>query len=418
MKIAYINTVFGVKSTGRTYAELKQSLEEKGHEVKVFYGFGKSNVANTYRIGNDFTYYTHNFCSRIFGLEGHFSYCATKKLTKQLEEFNPDIIEFGNIHGHYLHLPTIFKYLHKVQKPTFITTHDCWSFTGKCTHFTEFKCDKYQTLCKDCPAKKNYPRSWFFDFSKKLFLEKKEGFSKIENLTVICVSNWMGEQVNKSFLKEKKVEVNYNWIDTNNFNILDTNERKTIRNENGINDEDFLIIAVSSFWKKSTPRYNDLLALMGKLKDNQKLLVVGSVQDEFPANERVKFISFVSDVKYLAKLYGSADAFVHFSVEDTFGKVIAEAQATGTPAIVYNSTACPEVALIGNGYVCEKRNVNQAYSVIEQISNMSLIERDKNRIERAKLVHDVLSKETRINYLIDLYEKALNDNGKEDTQCY
>ena len=410
MKIAYINTVFGVKSTGRNYAELKQTLEEKGHEVKVFYGFGKSSVENTYRIGNDFTYYTHNICSRIFGLEGHFSYFATKKLIKQLEEFNPDIIEFGNIHGHYLYLPTIFKYLHKVQKPTFITTHDCWSFTGKCVYFTEFKCDKYQTLCKNCPSKKDYPQSWFFDFSKKLFLEKKEGFLGVKNLTAICVSKWMGEQVNKSFLKEKKVVVNYNWIDTSNFRVLSCDERNTIRNENGINDEDFLIIAVSAFWKKTTPRYKDLLKLMGKLKNNQKLLVVGRVLDEFPTNERVKFISFVSDVKYLAKLYGSADAFVHFSVEDTFGKVIAEAQATGTPAIVYNATACPEVALIGNGYVCEPRNVEQAYSVIEKISGISVEEREKMRVERAELVRDVLSKETRINYLIDLYTNSIKDD--------
>ena len=60
MKIVYINTVFGVRSTGRTYAELKQSLEEQGHEVKVFYGYGKSSHKNTYRIGNDFAYYFHS----------------------------------------------------------------------------------------------------------------------------------------------------------------------------------------------------------------------------------------------------------------------------------------------------------------------------------------------------------------------
>ena len=148
-----------------------------------------------------------------------------------------------------------------------------------------------------------------------------------------------------------------------------------IREANGINEEDFLIITVSAFWKKTTPRYKDVFALMNKLTKNQKLLVVGQVQDEFPYNPRVKFIPFVSDVNYLAKLYGSADAFVHFSVEDTFGKVIAEAQACGTPAIVYNATACPEIARIGKGYVCEPRNVEEAYVILEKISEMTLKER-------------------------------------------
>ena len=153
---------------------------------------------------------------------------------------------------------------------------------------------------------------------------------------------------------------------------------------------------------------------MTKLKKHQKLLVVGQVQDEFPPNPSVKFIPFVSDVKYLAKLYGSADAFVHFSVEDTFGKVIAEAQACGTPAIVYNATACPEIARMGNGYVCESRNVEEAYAILEKISEMTLNEREILRNQRAEMVKDILSKETRIQHLFDLYKRAVYEKMLEE----
>ena len=86
----------------------------------------------------------------------------------------------------------------------------------------------------------------------------------------------------------------------------------------------------------------------------------------------------------------------------------AEAQACGTPAIVYNATACPEVARLGKGYVCEPRNVEQAYSFLQEISNIPLKERENLRVERAKLMKDIVSKETRIEYLYKLYKKALD----------
>ena len=96
MKIAYINTVYGVKSTGRTYAELKEYLQKNGHEVKAFAGLGQFGEPNVYRIGGKFSYYFHNVMSRLSGLEGYFSRLATKKLVKRLKDYNPDVIHLGN----------------------------------------------------------------------------------------------------------------------------------------------------------------------------------------------------------------------------------------------------------------------------------------------------------------------------------
>ena len=59
------------------------------------------------------------------------------------------------------------------------------------------------------------------------------------------------------------------------------------------------------------------------------------------------------------------------STEDTFGKVIAEALSCGTPAIVYDSTACPEIIGDGCGFVVEKRNVNQISNAINTIKKNS-----------------------------------------------
>lgn len=407
MKVAYINTVFAVKSTGRTYLELKNALEMQGHECRAFYGVGSSCEPGAYRIGNRFSYLTHNLLSRITGLEGYFSYFATKKLIRHLNSFDADIIHLGCLHGHYLNLPLLFKYLQKVQKTVFITTHDCWCFTGKCTHFTAYGCDKYKTQCGSCPSKRRYPKSYFFDFSKKMFNDKKKWFLGLRNLNVICVSNWIKEQVKDSYFADKTLEVNYNWINTDLFQPISITERKDIRAKNGIEDSDFLIIAVSSFWSAGTPRHEDLKKLINKLDGNQKLLVVGQVNDALPQNDRVTYIPFVTDVSYLAKLYAASDAYIHLSVEDTFGKVIAEAQACGTPAVVYNATACPEVAKIGNGHIVSPRDVDAVFDVIKSICDKSPDEIEAERKLRAENTKQALSKDICIEKLMRMYSDAL-----------
>ncbi len=409
MKIAYINVVYGEKSTGRTLADLKKAHEERGDICKVFYGVGdKSNQNNVHKITSKFSYYVHNVMSRLVGLEGYFSYFSTLKLVKKLKQFDPDIISLHNLHGHYLNLPVLFKYLKDFKKPVFLTTHDCWMLTGKCTAFTAIGCAKYATECSNCPAKKHYPNSLVFDFSKKMYSDKKKWLSNIKNLQVICVSEWMKGQVKTSFLKDKNITVVRNWVDSNVFNWATNQAKCDTRETLGIKQDEFVVVAVSAHWKAGSPRYEDLQKLIYKLKDNQRLVVVGLVQDEFKGANNVTFASFISDTKYLANIYGIADVFVHFSVEDTFGKVIAEAQNCGVPAIVYDSTACPEVARLGNGYVVEPRNVQKAYKIICDIQALPKDRRDILKQERNNKSTKIFDKEESIKKRFNVYDNALS----------
>ena len=59
--------------------------------------------------------------------------------------------------------------------------------------------------------------------------------------------------------------------------------------------------------------------------------------------------------------------FVHLSKEETFGKVIAEALACGTPAVVYNSTAMPEIVDDATGRVVEPGNINGVATAIHEV---------------------------------------------------
>lgn len=409
MKVAYINTVFEVKSTGRTYAEVKKHLESKGHQCKAFYGNGKSNVENAHRIGNFFTYYFHNILARITGLQGYFSVFPTISLIKKLKDFDPDIIHLGNMHANYLNLPILFKYLNKIDKPIFIISHDCWFFTGKCTHFIYYDCDKWMSKCYNCPAKKPYPQSYFFDFSRKMFKDKKRWLTSIKNLNIVCVSNWMNDNVSRSFLKDKNIVTNYNWINTEIFHSISKEEKIAIKKELGLKEDEKFVVTVSSLWNTKSTRYRDVLRLVDMLDDDQKMLIIGGSKNDFEPNKKIIHIPFVSDVSKLAKYYASADVFVHFSNADTFGKVIAEAQCCGTPAVVYDVTACGEIAKIGNGYPVPLYDVKKAYEVICDLFSKSDSQIEAERNEREIKTRETLKKETRLEKLLNYYEESLSN---------
>lgn len=353
MKILQINTVYKVKSTGRTCFEVKRALEDYGHKGFVAYGRGMHNDKNTYRIGNEIEYYFHNVMARITGLQGYFSFFATKRLIRYIKSISPDIIHLRNLHANYLNLPLLFRYLSEANIPVVLNIHDCWTFTGKCAHYTDIQCFKWKTECFSCPVKLNYPQSLFFDRTRKLYRDKKKWFGGIKNLTIIGVSKWTADQAKMSFLSNRRILTIYNWIDRSVFYPRTEN----ILSNYGIDISKFIILGVSAGWTPGSPRYEDFMKISALIPDEMQIVLVGqSDATQFPNN--IIHIPFISNINELAKLYSSANVYVHLSTEDTFGKVIAEAMACGTPAIVYDSTALPELIEEGCGYVVKSRDID------------------------------------------------------------
>ena len=68
------------------------------------------------------------------------------------------------------------------------------------------------------------------------------------------------------------------------------------------------------------------------------------------------------------KIYSMADFFVNPSVEETFGLTGYEASLCGTPVIVYEDTACEEIAKLYGGYVV-KRGTRYIYDEIVKHCN-------------------------------------------------
>lgn len=362
MRVLQINTVYGTKSTGRTCVEVEKALQLAGHECYTAYGNGHSSSKYAYRIGSKIEYYFHNVMARITGLQGYFSFFATLRFIRYIEDLNPDIIHLRNLHANYLNLPLFFRYLKSLNKPIILNLHDCWAFTGKCTHYTDSNCAKWQSQCSNCPLIHDYPQSLFFDRTKKLHKDKNKWFKNLKNLTVIGVSKWTSEQAKMSFLSNRNILTIYNWINRDVFYPRKESDLKDYQ----IDESKFVILGVSSTWIEGSPKYEDFIKLSKLIPSEMQIVLIGQTGScNFPQN--IKCIPFVEDINELAKLYSAASVYVHLSTEDTFGKVVAEALACGTPTIVYNSTALPELIEDGCGYIVKPRDVHGVLKSILKI---------------------------------------------------
>ncbi|WP_299435377.1 glycosyltransferase [uncultured Maribacter sp.] len=396
-----INTEINYASTGRIAEEIGFLAQKEGWESYVAFGRKKrSSSSKTIYIGNLFETYLHVFKTRFFDTHGTGSKRATKKLINKIEEIKPNIIHLHNLHGYYLNIKYLFNYLEKKQLPVIWTLHDCWSMTGHCTHFEHIQCNKWKTECHTCPQKNVYPESLFIDNSKKNQKLKKEYFTSLKNLTIVPVSNWLDTIVKQSFLKNKNTKVILNGVDLEIFKPVLKNN---IREKNNLTGK-FIILGVASVWSKNKG-LNDFLELNKSLSENEKIVLIGLNKKQIkklPTN--ILGIARTESKQELAEWYTEADTYVNTSVEESFGLTTAEAMSCGTPSIVYNATACPEMIVPEVGFVIPKNNIEQLLKAIKKIKKNSSKSYYEGCTQRALKLYN---KNDRYQEYINLYNQVI-----------
>ena len=341
MKILFINSVCGIGSTGRICTDLAQQLEKEGHTVKIAYGRSatvpKKFQKYAVRIGTDLDVKLHAIQTRLFDTHGFGSKRATQKFLQWAEQFNPDLVWLHNLHGYYINVEMLFNWL-KNRPETRVkwTLHDCWTFTGHCSHFTMAHCDKWKAHCACCAQHRKYPAS-FWDNSKNNFDRKRAAFTGVKNMTVVCVSHWLENLVKQSFLKEYPIQVVHNSIDTTIFKPTPSDFRKKYGLENKK-----IILGVANIWDERKG-LQDFIKLAQMLDDNYAIVLVGLTDKQIknlPKN--CLGIARTNSPQELAAIYSAADVFFNPTYEDNYPTVNLEAQACGTPVITYNTGGCRE----------------------------------------------------------------------------
>lgn len=370
MKVLEINSVCGIRSTGRICTDLADVLKEDGHECLIAYG--RETAPDRYRdisfrIGSDNDVRLHALRARLFDSAGWGSRNATKRLIDRIREYDPDIIHLHNLHGYYLDLELLFDYLSSAGKPVVWTLHDCWAFTGHCAHFTAAGCDRWKTGCHDCIQKKSYPASVLLDRSKQNWLKKKELFTGVERMTLVTPSKWLAGLVNESFLGRYAVKVIPNGIDLNVFKPTESNFRRKY----GLQGKRIVLGAATSWTERKG--LNEFIQLATLLDEEYRLVLLGLTPEqiaELPKN--ILGLTATNSTEELAGIYTAADVFVNAGKEETMGLTTVEAMACGTPTAVSPLTAVPEVVTPDGGIVLDKLTPAAIKDGIEKVLEADL----------------------------------------------
>ena len=349
MKVLELNSVFGIRSTGRICAGIADLLQEKGDECKV--GYGRCEVPEQYAhiavpVGGKLDTALHGLSARLFDNAGFGSKIATRKFLKWVDTYKPDIIHLHNIHGYYLDVEALFSYLKEKDIPVVWTLHDCWAYTGHCSHFASVGCEKWKTQCEQCPLRRAYPSSWLLDNSHKNYCRKKQLFSGVKNMQIVTPSEWLSGCVQQSFLSAFPVHTIQNGIDLETFcpRESDFAHRYGLENKK-------IVLGVASAWSehKGLSAFYRLADLLG---EEYQVVLVGLEPQQIkklPGN--VLGIHRTNNAQQLAQLYSAAYVHVSMSREETMGMTLIEANACATPVIAFDSTALPEIVTEETGIV-------------------------------------------------------------------
>ena len=396
-KILQINATANWGSTGRIAEQINVLAGSKGWECFIAYGrYANSSESSLIRVGSKPTVISHYLENRIFDNEGLASRCATNDLIHEIDRLGPDIIHLHNIHDHWLNYKLLFEYLNATDIPVVWTMHDCWAFTGGCTHYSINRCYKWQIGCEDCKHKGN-----ILDRSHKHYLLRKNLFLSNKNLTLVPVSDWLQHELEKSFFQTSNIKTIYNGVDIDVF--CERKNKQTLRNYSL--EGKCALLALATTWS-AKKGFNDYIELSKQLPTDCVLIMVGVTSEQKSyLPENIIGIERTQNVNELVDLYSSSNIVLNLSYEESFGLTTVEGFACGTPAIVYDTTASPELISPETGVVVNAGDINGIVNAINYIRASNSEAYSKACRKRAEELYD---KNKSFAQYIELYESLLN----------
>lgn len=351
MKVLQINTVYGQGSTGRIAQSLHDACLERGIDCLCAHRCASA-LPDSVAISSKWDSRIHGWWARLTMFKGTGSFWKTLKFLKKVKKYHPDVIHLHNLHGSYVNLPLLFRYIKKHRVAVVWTLHDCWAFTAICSHFAMAGCDQWKYGCRRCPQRKALSASPL-ELTKGVWRAKRRWFTGVPKLAVVTPSRWLADLTRASFLKEYPVKIINNGIDLGVFTPVEGD----FREKNGLLGKK-LILGVAFDWG---PRkgLDVFAALAARLPADYQILLVGTddtVDARLPEN--VMTVHRTADQRELAVIYTAADVFVNPTREDTYPTVNMEALACGTPVITFRTGGSPEIIDETCGCVVESEDVD------------------------------------------------------------
>jgi glycosyltransferase involved in cell wall biosynthesis len=336
MKIIQFNTLDNISGAAKVAYRLMERLKSKGHTCKMYVKIKTRN------------------CKDVVPL------LADPVSSKEV--VSSHLLHFHNLHGDYFNLSTLA--LLSKMKPCVWTLHDMHAFTGHCAH--SFDCNRWRYGCGDCPDLSIYP-PLSKDTTSRLWEEKRKLYAMVD-LTLVAPSLWLKRKISESMLREKRIELIPNGVDTEVFRPY---PRDIWRERLGL-PKDAIVLAFSAYegmdnmWRDG----RCLAEMIRHLSQKDKsifFLNIGGETNRLGAPNTIN-IPYISDEIRLASIYSCADLFVYPSLADNCPLVVMEAMACGLPVVAYRTGGVPEIVKDGvNGIIVGYRKTTEFIRAVEQL---------------------------------------------------
>lgn len=325
---------------------LSSGLARKGHQVSILAEFGGTGIPGVQVFAHPrYVHLAKRVAWRVRPLGRVFSaWCYQTVLSRALKQAQPDLAHVHNVHSHMTLRanPWVYEALGRVV-PVVVTLHDMWSFTGRCAH--HLGCDQFLTECgPTCPTSSEYP-ALEPGLIQPAFLKKKNAYSRIRSLAFIAPSKWIQAEAKRGMLGQHRVDHIPNGIDMEVFRPMDKVEcrRKLGLPESGV------LLMTAALRSASRLKNTELVsqALLSESLRGVKMVVIAQDSTTQAMSEQIIPLGYIADRETMAMAYSAADLYVHPALAESFGLVIAESLACGTPVVAVDRSAMPELVVEG-----------------------------------------------------------------------
>jgi len=388
LRILQVSTSDLAGGAERSATNLAGEFRAMGHESWLAVGYKRGRDPNTFEIPNDASrnalYKTFDSARNTKGLRRlaaagrmiaepmrtldiergreDFAFPGTEHLL-DLTPSKPDVVHVHNLHGGYFDLRVLPELSRRV--PTILNLRDAWLMSGHCAFSLD--CEKWLTGCGDCPDLSLFPAvkrdATAFNW------ERKRDILRNSRVYVSTASQWMMDRVNQSIVASAVIEerVIPNGVDTR---VFLPGDRAAARNAIGIDhDARVLLVAANGLRNNVWKDYKTLRAAL-EILSTQKLLVI-AVGENAPPEKigaiDLRFVPFESDVSRLADYYRAADIYLHAARVESFGNVLLEARACGTPIVTTATGGIPEQVPEGTGLLVPQGDAPAFAAAIEKL---------------------------------------------------
>lgn len=349
MKILFINAQDTKGGASIAPYRLSKGLEKYCNTENYFIvGKKHSNDSNIFCTRkNDTRLFIELLADKILnklGLQYQYFPFSTRFIMKKTKEINPDIISLHNTHEGYFKT-AMLKDLSKIA-PIVWTLHDMWSFSANAVH--TFGDESWKQLKSGKGEKRIYPHIGIN--TGKWLLRQKRRIYRNSDIRIVTPSGWLYQLACQSpVFVNKRIDLIPHGIDLEVFN---SKERQCSRSLLNIH-QDAKVVMFSSAgdldicpWKGGKLLVDILKVINRKSNHKIDLLIVGKgeLKELLPLkNLNVHKIGYVTSEKFMSLLFSAADLFIYPTRADSFGLVLAESIACGTPAVTFDIGGCSDI---------------------------------------------------------------------------